>query len=107
MQHTMHPIEYSVGVSSRYTIIQGLVVPEDSVVSVGLQAPKEPLSNEAANALYKILFGIRKRKIIVQNDDDEESIVKVVDSESEGSVDGDSADDSDADSEEKVEEDED
>lgn len=103
MQH----IEYTVGKSTTFTIIKGLVVPSDSSVSVGLQLAKEPLSNEAANALYKILFGIRKRKIIVQNDDDEESIIKVPDSDSEGSADADSVEDSDADSEEKVDEDED
>jgi hypothetical protein len=100
-------LKYTVGQSSKFSIIQGLVVPEDSVVVQGLAEHKEPLSNEAANALFKILFGIRKRKIIVQEEEDDTAdIIKVVDSDSEGSAAVES-DESDAESEEKVEEDED
>lgn len=59
------------------TVIQGLVVPVGTIVTKGLVMPKMP-TNESAIASLKLLFGIKKHKKIIEED---ESPVRSIKSE--------------------------
>jgi hypothetical protein len=93
-------LKFSLASNHDFVVINGLVVPLGSQVSVGLQSIELP-SNEEVLKNFKMLFGIKKKIRAVEED---EPVVAVKD---EDELDEDSIEESDSNSEEEIEDDED
>jgi len=102
----MEPItifKFQLSESTEYEILNGLVVPRGSKVFVGLESVLLP-SNESCTRAFKLLFGIRKRAKIIE---EEESVTPAVKKEDESSEEEEISDDEESIEEPQLDSDED
>lgn len=85
----MEKLSFVLTTCNELEIINGLVVPKGSKVLVGLNCVELP-SNERSQKAFKLLFGIRKRPKIV---DDEESVAPQIVKEEDSSEEEEISDD--------------
>jgi len=78
--------EFVLSDSKDFVIVKGLVVPAGSKVSKGLEFVRPVPSIEIANASFKRLFGVRRKKAVVHEEEEEvHEIVESSDSDTEES----------------------
>lgn len=63
--------EFVLSDSKDFVIVKGLVVPAGSRVLKGLEYVRPVPSIETANASFKRLFGVRRKKAIVHEEEEE------------------------------------
>jgi hypothetical protein len=85
----MEAFKFQLSSSLELEIINGLVVPRGSKVFVGLESVALP-SNESCARAFKLLFGIRKRAKIIE---EEESVSPAIKKEDESSEEEEISDD--------------